>query len=147
MYKIEKEFEYKGYKCSVLFDELGYYEGYVEIPKFHLFYDRSYALLNDEYGLNLSYAGTLLPFNDNTFRIGFTCNQRGVKPDSKKVKELWGEKAVVFNYLNMQKISLIPREGMILDVNHAETRLKKLVDIVDEYSPKNELVKRIRGEL
>ena len=133
MFQVEKEFEYEGFKCVVIFDELGYYEGYVEIPEGHLFYDRSYNALNDEYGLNLSYAGTLLPFDDNVYRIGFTCDQRGVKPDTDKVQRLWGAKAMVLNYLNMQRISLIPKSGTVLSAEHAETRLKKLVDITKAY--------------
>lgn len=133
MFQIEKEFEYENYKCVVIFDELGYYEGYAEVPESHPFYDRSLAHLNDEYGLNLSYAGKLLPFNDDTFRVGFTCDQQGIKPDTDRVKQLWGEKAMVLNYLNMQKISLIPKNGKILTAEHAEKKLKTLVDIIKSY--------------
>lgn len=45
MYKVEKDFEYKGLRCVVTFGDLGHRCGYVGIPKTHILYGKEY----DEY--------------------------------------------------------------------------------------------------
>lgn len=45
MYKVEKDFEYKGLRCVVTFGDLGHRCGYVGIPKTHILYGKKY----DEY--------------------------------------------------------------------------------------------------
>lgn len=42
MYKVEKDFEYKGLRCVVTFGDLGHRCGYVGIPKTHILYGKVY---------------------------------------------------------------------------------------------------------
>ena len=41
-YKIEKEFDYLGYKCIVTFNNMGFRCGYVGLPKEHSLYGKTY---------------------------------------------------------------------------------------------------------
>ena len=43
MYKVESEFEYKGYKCVVTFSDMGHRCGYVGIPEGHILYGKHYS--------------------------------------------------------------------------------------------------------
>ena len=42
MYKIEKDFEYKNYRCVVIFRDLGWRCGYVGVPAGHMLYKKNY---------------------------------------------------------------------------------------------------------
>lgn len=42
-YIIEREFEHKGYKCVVVFQEMGHRCGYVGIPDTHPLYKKDYS--------------------------------------------------------------------------------------------------------
>lgn len=43
MYKVESEFEYKGYKCVTTFSDMGHRCGYVGIPEGHILYGKHYG--------------------------------------------------------------------------------------------------------
>lgn len=132
MYKVEKEFDYQGYHCLITFNEIGYMCGYIAVPEDNYFYDKRFAQINDERILSipLSYAGTVLPREDGHYWIGFTCDERGDKPDVNRVKEIWGEKAMVLTFLNMQKLPILPKTGTIRTVEYVEEKIKRLVSEV-----------------
>ena len=134
MFEIEKEFDYKGYRCLITIDDIGYRCGYIQIKEDHPFYDKRFNYINDNYMLcmKLSYAGTTFPFDDGTFWIAFTCDRNGDKPDIQRVKEICGEKPMVLTLLNMQKIPVIPRTGTIRTTEYVEDRLIQLVNEVDK---------------
>jgi hypothetical protein len=43
MYKVESDFEYKGYRCVVIFTDMGHRCGYVGIPSGHMLYKKRYS--------------------------------------------------------------------------------------------------------
>ena len=135
MDKIEKEFNYGGRRCIITITEFGYLCGYTEIRPHEKLYGRNYIDINDDLILpmKLSDAGTSFPVNDGTYWIGFTCDEAGVKPNVDRVKELWGDHAFVLIFLNMQKVSPIPKTGVIRTIEFAEDKLKRLVNGVDVY--------------
>ena len=135
MDNIEKEFMYGGRKCVITFTEFGYWCGYAEIRPNEKLYNKNFVEINDERVLpfRISYAGTTFPIKDGTFWIGFTCDDKGEKPDSARVKEIWGDQAFVMIYLNMQKVSPFPKNGILRDINYVENKLKRLVNGVDVY--------------
>ena len=55
-YVIEKKFEYKGYPCAVLMQDLGHRCGYVGIPKEHKYYgsDRLDSIIDVHGGITYS---------------------------------------------------------------------------------------------
>ncbi len=130
MFLIEKQFEYKGHWCVVTFTEIGYRCGYVSIPEDHKFYGRQFWDINDneELPFKLSDAGTIMPMKDGHYWIGFTCDNRGDKPDINRVKEVFGEKPMVLTLLNMSNVPVIPKTGEIRSTEYVIDKIKKLVD-------------------
>ena len=43
MYKVESDFEYKGYRCVVVFTDRGHRCGYVGVPSGHMLYKKRYT--------------------------------------------------------------------------------------------------------
>lgn len=132
MYRIEEEFDYNDYHCVVTFNEIGYYEGYIALHKDDVFYNKSWYYINDKRALSIKIAsaGRTTPKNDGNFWLGFICDEQGTKPDTDRVKEIWGDKAMVLTFLNMQKLSPIPKTGKIRDIEYVKDKLKKLVNEV-----------------
>ena len=126
---IEKQFDYLGYQCVITFTEIGYRCGYVAIPKDSKFYNRTFADINDEKILTipLSYAGETFPMNDGNYWLGFTCDKKGDKPDTDRVRQIWGDKAMVLTFLNMNKINILPKDGVIRTTEYVQDKLERLV--------------------
>lgn len=137
---IEKEFDYCGYHCVITFTELGYLCGYIQLNEDDALYDKRFTEINDNHILSmpLSYTGWVFPKNDDHFWIGFTCDNRGDKPDLKKVVEIYGEKPLVLTLLNMNNIPIIPKDGTIRTVEYVQDKLERLVtEIKDENRRQN----------
>lgn len=129
MHLIEKEFDFCGYHCLITFTEVGYRCGYVAIPDNDYFYEKTFYNINDtkKLPIPLSYAGRTFPQQDGNYWIGFTCDNKGDKPDTNRVKEIWGDKAMVLTFLNMQKLPVLPKDGTIRTTEYVEDKLKQLV--------------------
>lgn len=137
---IEKEFDYYDYHCIITFTELGYRCGYIQLKEDDYLYGKNFQEINDNHLLSipLSYSGWVFPKKDDHFWIGFTCDNRGDKPDLNKVIEIWGEKPLVLTLLNMNKIPIIPKDGTIRDVEYVQDRVQRLVmEIKDENRRQN----------
>ena len=50
MYKVESDFDYKGYRCVVVFNDMGFRCGYVGVPEGHPLYGKEYYS-----GMGISY--------------------------------------------------------------------------------------------
>ena len=61
-YVLEKEFEYNGYKCMILFMNGGYRTGYVAIPEGHPLYNKTYHEMDELDGFGLSFSGMYNPY-------------------------------------------------------------------------------------
>lgn len=88
---VEKEFYYKGYKCVVIFNKMGFRCGYVGVQPEHPWWGKNY----DEYGpeeiqchWGLTYSGHGENFsNDNLWYFGFDCGHYGDGTEISKAKE------------------------------------------------------------
>lgn len=134
MHNIEKEFDYDGYHCVITFTEVGYMCGYIQLTESDCLYDKTFQTINDARILSvpLSYAGRTFPKNDDNFWIGFTCDNRGDKPDLDRVVKVFGERPLVITLLNMKKIPVLPKDGTIRTVEYVEDRIKRLVNEVKD---------------
>ena len=134
MHNIEKEFDYGGYHCAITFTEIGYMCGYIQLHESDYLYDKTFQTINDARILSipLSYAGTTFPKNDGNFWIGFTCDNRGDKPDLDKVIKVFGERPLVLTLLNMHKIPILPKDGTIRTAEYVEERIKRLANEVKD---------------
>ena len=134
MHHIEKEFDYNGYHCVITFTEVGYMCGYIQLTESDYLYDKTFQSINDARILSvpLSYAGRTFPKNDDNFWIGFTCDNRGDKPDLDRVVKVFGERPLVVTLLNMKKIPVLPKDGTIRTVEYVEDRLRRLVNEVKD---------------
>lgn len=137
---IEKEFDFNGYHCVITFTEIGYMCGYIQLHEDDCLYGQHFQDINDARVLTipLSYTGKTFPKNDDNFWIGFTCDNRGDKPDIDRVIKVFGERPLVLTLLNMQKIPALPKDGTIRTVEYVEDRIKRLVlEIKDENRRQN----------
>ena len=140
MNQIEKEFDYNDYHCVIIFDEIGYYEGYIALKETDALYEKKLYDINDARVLTTKVfsAGRSMPRNDGNYWLGFLFDDKGTKPDTEKVKQIWGDKAMVLTFLNMQRLSPIPKTGTIRTVEYIEDRLQRLVnEVKDENRRKN----------
>ena len=137
---IEKEFDFNGYHCVITFTEIGYMCGYIQLHEDDCLYGKHFQDINDSRVLTipLSYTGRTFPKNDDNFWIGFTCDNRGDKPDLDRVIKVFGERPLVLTLLNMQKIPALPKDGIIRTVEYVEDRIKRLVlEVMDENRRQN----------
>ena len=126
---IEKEFDFDGYHCVITFTEIGYMCGYIQLHEDDYLYGKHFQDINDNRILTipLSYTGRTFPKNDDNYWIGFTCDNKGDKPDVERVKKLWGNNAIILTFLKMYNIPLLPKDGTIRTVEYVEDRLRRLV--------------------
>ena len=97
---IDKDFEYKGLRCVVMFTDMGYYNGYVGVSKTHPLYGVSYL---DDRTDNLECHGGLTystqdedndyPVPSDLWWFGFDFAHAWDKRDDQRVKELFPKKA------------------------------------------------------
>ena len=87
---VEKEFEYEGFKCKVLFLASCYRCGYVGIPSTHELYGKEYDDIAVGCHGGLTYAESYLNGKyDGLWWIGFDCAHWGDGKDFDKGKELF----------------------------------------------------------
>lgn len=103
MPKLEKSFEYRGYKCVVLMTEMGHRCGYVGIPKGNSLYNKFYGELDMYIGCHggLTYRSSELHcVNDkDTWWIGFDCAHLDDRPDFTTAKQMFKDDKQVIKSL------------------------------------------------
>jgi len=91
-YKLEKEFEYKGYTCVVLAQRIGHRCGYIGIDKENACYEKDYDSCDIEVHGGLTYDGggenSTYPIKSNLWWIGFDCAHSGDAKDNDIINEL-----------------------------------------------------------
>jgi len=129
--KIEKIFEYRGYKCVVLGVDLGYRYGYVNIPNPNL-------LLSDPVGFDIDIHGGItqnftndeypIP-SDNPYWIGFDCGHHNDGRDLKLISELSEDyKSLKSNI----KTAHIMRDTEVKDKEIVAKEIKRLIDQIQK---------------
>ena len=95
--KQEKQFEYKGFPCVILFMPMGYRCGYVGLPKENKYYGKSYDDIPIGSHCGLTYASRKLHAQNDTDKwwIGFDCGHCCDGYDVEKLK----------NFIRMMKTS------------------------------------------
>lgn len=121
IYKVEKEFQYRGYKCIVIGLKAGYRCGYVEIkdPKVEMINIACYDLPYEVHG-GITWKKFYLPNGKegNSLYLGFDCNHAGDSIDIDLYKELNRGKEP--NYISLF--------GIVRDTEYFIKELKSLVD-------------------
>lgn len=72
-YEVEKDFEYRGFRCVVVFQSQGHRTGYVGLPKGHKYHGKEYNFIEDvdcHGGLTYS-GGDNYPVKSDLWWIGF----------------------------------------------------------------------------
>lgn len=89
---IEYVFTYKGYKCCVLFQDLGFRCGYVLVPRWHPLYEVEYkdCTINCHGGITYS-DHKLLGEQSPSWWIGFDCAHAGDKIDYECLTKYYGK--------------------------------------------------------
>lgn len=77
-YRVEKDFEYKGFRCAVVAQSMGHRCGYVQIPKGHPFerpYQEVDEVVNVHGGLTYGRMSNSYPVETekNSYWLGFDC--------------------------------------------------------------------------
>lgn len=124
---LEKVFEYKGYRCVVLFQPMGFRTAYVALPKDSQFYGVNYDEIPVECHGGLTYADfDLYSQKDmqDVWWIGFDCGHYFDKRDIETYKKYYEETP----YINARLIELTD-EGEVKTLNFC---MKECVDIVDQ---------------
>lgn len=105
-YVIERDVEYKGYRCVVAFMNTGHRCGYVALPFTHSLYGKSYGQIYDikhivcHGGLTYAEKGNKkhpypVETKDTMWWIGFDCAHYGDGFDFETAKRVWTEKSFV----------------------------------------------------
>lgn len=92
-YKVEKEVDYKGYKCVVVGSSMGHRCGYIGLKNTDLAYEKDYDdlyCIDVHGGLTYSNNDSSYPIknNENLWWIGFDCAHSGDGRDIELIKEL-----------------------------------------------------------
>ena len=127
-YKVEKEFDYRGYKCVVTGSNMGHRCGYVGLNK------PTDQMQNDSYSLDVDVHGGITygerrsdyPVESkNLFWLGFDCAHSCDGKDWELVKELNDETI----YKTLYQIeNMYPSEAPVRTFDYVEWQLKSLVD-------------------
>lgn len=125
--KLEKVFEYRGYRCVVLFQSMGFRTAYVALPKDSQFYGVNYDEIPVECHGGLTYADfDLYSQGDikDVWWIGFDCGHYFDKRDIETCKKYYEETP----YMNASLIELTD-EGEVKTLNFC---MNECTDIVDQ---------------
>lgn len=93
-YKVERDFEHKGFRCVVVAQQAGHRCGYVQIPKNHPCFGKPYTIINEfltvHGGLTYGSMKTTYPVNTDelSYWLGFDCAHCGDARDFDLMKEL-----------------------------------------------------------
>ena len=89
-YIVEREFEHAGYKCVVVFGDMGYRCGYVGVHKGSKLYRKNYDKIDFHVHGGLTYSGggknSDYPIESDLWWFGFDCAHWG---DGKELKRAW----------------------------------------------------------
>lgn len=141
-YKVEKEFDYKGYKCVVIGQEIGHRCGYIGVDKNNKCYGKDYDEL---YGIDvhggLTYAGETYenyPCEDKLWWFGFDCAHLGDGKDFDLIKEL-ADKDYYDYETRVQSMFSHLNNGEIRSVDYCISECKKVVDQLIELNKDSSL--------
>lgn len=118
LWHVEKQFDYKGYRCVVVMQTMGHRCGYVGIPKEHPLYNTFYGdyldIKKDERvqidayfschgGITFSDGGVCsdYPIKSDLWWFGFDCSHYNDIPDYQEAKRIFREADVIFQRLSI----------------------------------------------
>lgn len=141
-YRVEEDFEYKGFRCVVVASVMGHRCGYVQIPKGHPYFAKSYDEITD-IDDNLSVHGGLtygssdsnypVPTEGKVYWIGFDCRHGGDAEDMDILREL---NPRLYNFYKKHR-----SEGHVWTVDEVSDEIRRLVNqIVYRKAFKNNFV-------
>lgn len=130
---IEKEFNYRGFNCKVVFHQLGHRCGYLEIPRGHKLFEKDYYEIDLEVHGGLTYADHYsAPEGEvDEWWIGFDCAHSDDAKDYKTAFELfkdYPEALASLHYMEQTDRRFGMNEyGEIRTLEFVEDELKSLV--------------------
>ena len=131
----EKEFDYKGYKCVVLFLHMGYRCGYVSIPKQSKLYGKNYDDIDVYCHGGLTYSKDYLngiPEQD-LWWIGFDCGHYGDGKDFKAAKKYFSDPKVLDLINQMEYLdNMFPLYEGAKSLEFCEQECMQIVDQIIE---------------
>lgn len=129
--KLEKEFEYKGFPCVILFMPLGYRCGYVGIPK-----DSKIDVESIDCHGGITYTDNHLHHQsrEDLLWIGFDCAHYCDGFDAETSKNLFADEKCVMEQINILEstgyFAFSNEEGVIRTLGYCEEQCKDIVNQV-----------------
>lgn len=130
---VEKDFNYKGFRCKVVFQQLGHRCGYVEIPKGHELFEKDYEDIDVQVHGGLTYANHYVAPEGETenWWIGFDCAHYMDGRDYETAYKLYKDHPEVLSSLKyMEKVDKMfdTNVGEVRTMEYVEGELKSIVD-------------------
>lgn len=133
-YVVEKQFEYKGFNCLVVFNSGAYRCGYVGVPKSSKLYGMRYGHLTGiEVHGGVTFSGNLngTEFeNDGLWYFGFDCIHISDRYDFVQARKYFPERFRMYEM--MMRVPYIDSESTIKYADFVESECKKFVDQLAE---------------
>jgi hypothetical protein len=116
----------KPYRCIVLLHDLGYYTGYIQVPKSNPIYGMNYMNIQEEYEISCHGGITFGELIDDTgselpegYWIGFDCLHAGDAPEPKLAE-------IYFNKHIDEDLLIIYKRGKFRDFSYVTSELESL---------------------
>lgn len=125
-YRVEKDFEYRGFRCVVVAQRMGHRCGYVQIPKEHPYFEQPYEtvdrFLEVHGGLTYAKMSDTYPVEteESSYWLGFDCAHFGDAIDLELIKEF--DMRAYAIYAKMSK------EGHMWTADDVSEELKRMAD-------------------
>lgn len=125
-YRVEEDFEYKGFRCVVVASGMGHRCGYVQIPKGHPYFEKPYEeideVVNVHGGLTYGTMSKSYPVETeiSSYWLGFDCAHYGDARDLELIKE--------FNSQVYEIYAGMYNEGHLWTADEVCDELKQMVD-------------------
>lgn len=123
-YLIEEDFEYKGFRCAVIGQELGHRCGYVGLPNGHRYYGVRYTRIpvkcHGELTYGLDNPNYPVANNEGLYWIGFDCAHYGDAKDPALLK--------IFGQQINPYLSELFSDGVVWTQEMVEGEIKRIVD-------------------
>ena len=136
--KLEFTFEYKGYKCFVIFNSMGYRCGYVELTKGDKYYERNFNKIPVACHRGLTWSSNYIPGvidRSDRWYIGFDCGHTFDGIDLETYRKLYDEELslLVNNERDLIVSSVVTTAHVKSDypiqtIEYVENELKYIVD-------------------
>jgi hypothetical protein len=128
----ESEFNYKGYNCIVIFQEMGFRCGYVEVPSNHIYYKGEESSIDIECYGGITYTGNHIPLwkePSEYWWIGFDCMHYGDEVDLELLKKAFSDDPVVQTWINIrQNCHYTTPHSVIRTLEFCENECRNIVD-------------------